>query len=459
VKVLNVKENPQLLLSFLNNGLRNVMRGLDYMEIGRSGKYFNAKQKTHIDNLMMFSGYRSNFVLLENGYYLRVDSAKKIVRNQSVLDIIDQVYKIHSDKDREEKRNLLQAELVGKVIMTNYGKAAYYRIEEVVFDDIDTIKLEDASLTLREYYQKKYDLNITNKKQPLLKVESRRKNTDFQILLVPEFCLMTGIPENFDEFRRKKISESTIKQPQEKQKEILSLMKELRADNDFCSFEELGIEVSKHLEQTKGRLIPTPRINLGDNNSVEQGKESFFQLHSTPIYASKHPIKCGVIYFANQDTRQLLDTFEETTKRLKVKFEAVKIKAGEYDNRKALDMLEHAIGKAAEREGCNICLICLPNQLKTQYKKIKVMALKKHKIICQMTTEGTLRKNNLRSIATKILLQIIAKRGNTLWVPRIPPGVSTTMMIAFETAKTGKLTTLGMCATINSTFSSIFSRC
>ena len=31
VKVLDVKKNLNLLLSFLNNGLRNVMRGLDYM--------------------------------------------------------------------------------------------------------------------------------------------------------------------------------------------------------------------------------------------------------------------------------------------------------------------------------------------------------------------------------------------------------------------------------------------
>lgn len=128
VKVLDVKQNPNLLLSFLNNGLRNVMRGLDYMEIGRSGKYFNTKEKVNIDNLMMFSGYRSNFVLLENGYYLRVDSAKKIVRNQSVLEIIDHLYKINKDRDREERRNILQAELIGKVIMTNYGKTAYYKI-------------------------------------------------------------------------------------------------------------------------------------------------------------------------------------------------------------------------------------------------------------------------------------------------------------------------------------------
>jgi len=76
-------------------------------------------------------------------------------------------------------------------------------------------------------------------------------------------------------------------------------------------------------------------------------------------------------------------------------------------------------------------LIILPNQLKTQYKKIKNSALVKHKIICQMTTEATLRKKNLQSIATKILLQIIAKRGNTLWVPKIRSNLSGAMMVAF----------------------------
>jgi len=74
-----------------------------------------------------------------------------------------------------------------------------------------------------------------------------------------------------------------------------------------------------------------------------------------------------------------------------------------------------------------------------------------------MATETTLRKKNIQSIATKILLQIIAKRGNTLWVPKIPPNLGETMMIAFESAKAGSNTTLAMCATVSSVFSSIYS--
>ena len=64
VKEMNLKENPKLLLSFLNNGLRSLMRTLEYMEIGRSGKYFSSKDRTPIDNLVMFGGYKSNFVML-----------------------------------------------------------------------------------------------------------------------------------------------------------------------------------------------------------------------------------------------------------------------------------------------------------------------------------------------------------------------------------------------------------
>ena len=75
-----------------------------------------------------------------------------------------------------------------------------------------------------------------------------------------------------------------------------------------------------------------------------------------------------------------------------------------------------------------------------------------------MATETTIRKKNVQSIATKILLQMIAKRGNTLWVPKIPSNLGGAMMIAFDNAKVGRKTNISMCATVNSTFSSIFSR-
>ena len=81
----------------------------------------------------MFSGYKVNFMELEKGIYLRVDTAKKIVRNQTVLQYINEIYKLHSDKERDEKRSILKQELINKIIMTNYGKTRYVRILDIEF--------------------------------------------------------------------------------------------------------------------------------------------------------------------------------------------------------------------------------------------------------------------------------------------------------------------------------------
>lgn len=56
-----------------------------------------------------------------------------------------------------------------------------------------------------------------------------------------------------------------------------------------------------------------------------------------------------------------------------------------------------------------------------------------------------------------MLLQIIAKRGNTLWVPKSTCKLESSMLAAFDSAKLGNSTVLALTATINSTFSSVFS--
>jgi hypothetical protein len=64
----------------------------------------------------------------------------------------------------------------------------------------------------------------------------------------------------------------------------------------------------------------------------------------------------------------------------------VKLNAGEFDSRKGLSIIDHYINKAAEQEACNICLIIIPNNMKSQYKKIKEKCLVHNKIICQIAT-------------------------------------------------------------------------
>lgn len=86
----------------------------------------------------------------------------------------------------------------------------------------------------------------------------------------------------------------------------------------------------------------------------------------------------------------------------------------EVSNRNIKDLL-YEIRSASKQ--MNILLIIIPGNMKMEYKKIKKLTISNGQIVTQIVTDITLRKKGIQSIATKILLQIIAKRGNTLWVP------------------------------------------
>ena len=129
-KAHNVSSKPVLLM-FLNNALRGIMNRLDYTEIDKSGKYLTLSKLQKIDNLKMYKGFSAAFQELEEGIFLRVDTARKIVRKDTVLECINTLYQVHSGKDKEEKRNEVKKALVNAIIMTTYGKHTFYRILDV----------------------------------------------------------------------------------------------------------------------------------------------------------------------------------------------------------------------------------------------------------------------------------------------------------------------------------------
>jgi len=73
---------------------------LGFIEIGKTGKFFNVKSKVEVQNLFMFSGYKTTFTYLEKGLFFKIDSAKKIVRNETVLEHIQAIYKKYGDRDK-----------------------------------------------------------------------------------------------------------------------------------------------------------------------------------------------------------------------------------------------------------------------------------------------------------------------------------------------------------------------
>jgi len=103
-------------------------------------------------------------------------------------------------------------------------------------------------------------------------------------------------------------------------------------------------------------------------------------------------------------------------------------------------------------------LIVIPQFMKTNYGEIKRECLKKLNIVNQCILDKTLKKQNAQSVATKLLLQMIAKRGNVLWVPKTTGKVYDTMIMAFDNSKGMYGNSIVCCASVNDTFSSYFSK-
>jgi hypothetical protein len=177
---------------------------------------------------------------------------------------------------------------------------------------------------------------------------------------------MTGIPDNFDEMRRKKISEKTIKPPDEKVREINKFMDQVKKEEKIKEFENLGLNLNFNLEKIESKLIPTPQLDLGKGGKVDKGKESFFQLFSKPIYQAKHDIECWVLHMRNTDVKSMVETFTKTAPNLGVK---MIIKTREYSQAN-VQTIDKTVD-IAMNEGANICCIVIPNSMKNSYKYIK----------------------------------------------------------------------------------------
>ena len=111
----------------------------------------------------------------------------------------------------------------------------------------------------------------------------------------------------------------------------------------------------------------------------------------------------------------------------------------------------------------NIFWFIIPSSFKTQYKNIKRLCLKAGvEKFSQVSVTNTLQKKGMASILTKILLQMAAKVGNRLWVPKVSQKLqnSGVLLIGTELTKDSEnkgTNIISFCSNINKDFSSFYS--
>lgn len=131
---------------------------------------------------------------------------------------------------------------------------------------------------------------------------------------------MSGLPEDFDERKRREVSEHTIVKPEQKLSDIEFLMKSLtNLDSTFnpkSIKENLSIEINTSLTKIQAKILPNPILQLGRNEKVEENKIASFMLFNKPLYSSEVPLRLCIINPQDYDTTPLKSLVTSTSNNI-----------------------------------------------------------------------------------------------------------------------------------------------
>ncbi|XP_057702846.1 piwi-like protein 2 isoform X2 [Corythoichthys intestinalis] len=356
-----------LCIPLYNVLLRRVMKILGLKLVGRNHYDPESAIVLGKHRLQVWPGFSTCIKQTDGGLYLCVDVSHKVLRNDSVLDVMNILYQQSKEKFRDE----CTKELVGSIIITRYNNRTY-RIDAIEWDKSpkDTFTLMDGTkTTFVDYYSKNYGIHIKEMAQPLLihKPKERSKPGGKQvitgeILLVPELSFMTGIPENM----RK----------------------------DFKAMKDL-----------------TMHINLNGDQHTHAIKQLLRNISSNP--ESQKQVKQWGLDFGTEILMMNARTLP---------LEAICVQTASFtiggDGSWSKEIVRLASISSPRLQLVVCILVGNRNDL---YSAIKKLCCVKSPIPSQVINIRTISQpQKLRSVAQKILLQVNGKLGGELWTVNIP---------------------------------------
>ncbi|XP_008943990.1 PREDICTED: piwi-like protein 2, partial [Merops nubicus] len=252
-----LEPSSDLCIPFYNVVFR---RALDMKLIGRN--FFEP------DQAVVLHHYRSSIRRRDGGLFLLVDAIHKIIRSETVLSFMQNIYKQSVGSFQDE----CSKQLVGSVVITRYNNRTY-RLDDVDWDKTprDTFTLANGQeITFVDYYSKTYGITIRELDQPLLVHRPKEKQMPWGkgqldvVLLVPELTFMTGLPDKRRDSRMvKDVMRELAQSPGQHYRRLTSLLKRIQ-EHPEASQELMrwGLSLDPDIHRTQGRILPAERINL-----------------------------------------------------------------------------------------------------------------------------------------------------------------------------------------------------
>ncbi|XP_014469139.1 PREDICTED: piwi-like protein 1 isoform X2 [Dinoponera quadriceps] len=428
-KQQSMSENVQ----FFNVLLGRIMRALSLVRIGRQS--FNPKC-SHVINqhqLEVWPGYVTAINEYEGGLKLCVDFKHRVLRTQTVRDLMTDMFQ----KQRHNYRESVVREIVGTSVLTRYNNRTY-RIDDIDWDKTPKHKFskngEDISLI--DYYKKFCNVEIRDINQPLLvhRATERMPTGERQektILLIPELSYVAGLTDSIrSNFRvMKDLDEITKVAPGRRRDEIRLFVQEIKRNE--LTREMLsgwGLRLSNDIIQFNGRVLPPEEIFFGNKQKCDINRDKLTDWSS---FATRNPVlrtpnlNKWYILYVNRDANvvhDFLTMLRNIARAIGMRInDPLKIVLWDDRNENYLQEIRKNFNHDYE-----LVVAVFPTNRTDRYSALKRLCCVENPIASQVIISKTISNPiKLKSVTEKIALQINCKLGGALWTVALPMKVAT----------------------------------
>jgi len=447
-----VDPSTNTYIQFLNIILRCVLEKLDLEMINRN--FYDTKAaikdpKLRERKLELYPGYITSIRQQEQDVLLNVEISHKVLRIDSVLDVMNDVI-----KNNRNKANLqadLDKALLGQIVITKYNMKTY-RIHEVKMDLNPSLEFEDSKGNKKNfitYYRERWNMTIRDTKQPMIisipKERDMKGMKQGPVQLVPELCNMTGLSDaQRADFRlMQDVAVYTRMDPKAKEKSLMAFAKRVQDNPEIKALLDLwDMQMENSLVDVKGRqLAPEQIIGGGESKANYQASNAdwgnCFRNWKCRTSAS---LKKWVVIVPARDE---VNTKELITMLMRI-FPTIGMTVAQPKMHVIQDNRMPSYRQAVEdyqAKKPEMIMVILPNVNEELYARVKRQCYVQSPVASQIVTGRVISKpKGLMSVATKIALQINCKLGGQLWAVKIP--LNGAMMVGYyayhDTKQKGK---------------------
>ncbi|XP_052219954.1 piwi-like protein 1 [Dreissena polymorpha] len=467
IKLTNeLPPNSPQCIQVYNIIFRRVLAMIEMKQIGRN--YYNPAQKVDIPQhkLTVMPGFITSILQYESNVLLSCDISHKILRSDTVLDIMYDLYNRLGDRFYDE----CTRRLVGSIVLTTYNNKTY-RVDDIMWDihPTDTFELKDKSrISYKDYYQKNYGKTISDDKQPLLaskpKPKDIRRGQKEIMYFVPELCTLTGLSEEVraDFNVMKDVAVHTRVAPNNREKTLTDFIKQINTNGGVREY--MGgwnLHFADSPVTINARVMPQEKIFQQDCQLQYRQEEADWSrdMRGKRLITPVNLQNWVVIYFRRneQQAQEFVQTLSRVGPPMGMMIAGpIPVELSDDRNDSYLSAIRQNLTPQTQMVMCIV-----PTNKKDRYDAIKKLCCVEHPVPSQVIVSRTLsKKQMMMSVATKVAIQLNCKMGGEIWSLEIP--LKNMMVVGIDTyhdsAKKGR-SVGGVIASMNPALTRYYSRC